>query len=90
MPYSVKIYISKTIWRVVKPVSYTHLIGSGGKTINKIIADTGVKIDIEDDGRVFISTPDEEAANKAKKIIMGIATDIEVGQVYMGKVTRCV
>ena len=47
-----------------------------------------VKIDIEDDGRVFISTPDQAAADKAKSIIMGIAKDIEVGEVYMGKVVR--
>ena len=64
------------------------MIGSGGKTINKIIAETGVKIDIEDDGRVFISTPDQAAADKARAIIMGIAKDIEVGEVYMGKVVR--
>ena len=60
----------------------------GGKMINKIIAETGVKIDIEDDGRVFISTPDQEAADKARKIIEGIAKDIEVGDVFTGKVVR--
>ena len=54
----------------------------------KIISETGVKIDIEDDGRVFISTPDSEAAQKARKIIEGIAKDIEVGEVYLGKVVR--
>ena len=56
--------------------------------INKIIAETGVKIDIEDDGRVFISTPDENGAEKARKIIEGIAKDVEVGDVYTGVVTR--
>jgi polyribonucleotide nucleotidyltransferase len=56
--------------------------------INKIIAETGVKIDIEDDGRVFISTPDQAAADKARKIIEGIAKDIEVGDVFTGKVVR--
>ena len=45
-----------------------------------------MKIDIEDDGRVFISTPDTEAADKARKLIEGIAKDIEVGEVYTGKV----
>ena len=56
--------------------------------INKIIAETGVKIDIEDDGRVFITTPDSDAAKKAKGIIMAITSDVEVGNVYLGKVTR--
>lgn len=66
--------LPKIIQFTINPDKIREVIGSDGKTINKIIADTGVKIDIEDDGRVFISTPDEEAANKAKKIIMGIAT----------------
>ncbi len=83
-------YAPKIIQFTINPDKIREVIGSGGKTINKIIADTGVKIDIEDDGRVFISTPDEAAAKKAKKIIMGIATDVEVGQVYMGKVTKII
>ena len=74
----------------INPEKIREVIGPGGKMINKIIEETGVKIDIEDDGRVFISTPDDEAAKKAKKIIMGIAKDIEPGQVYMGKVTRII
>ena len=72
----------------INPEKIREVIGPGGKMINKIIAETGVKIDIEDDGRVFISTPDAEAAAKAKNIIMGIAKDIEVGEVYTGKVVR--
>ena len=56
--------------------------------INKIIADTGVKIDIDDDGRVAIATPDDEAAAKARKIIEGIAKDVEAGAVYQGRVVR--
>ena len=72
----------------INPEKIREVIGPGGKMINKIIAETGVKIDIEDDGRVFISTPDAEAAAKAKSIIMGIAKDIEVGEVYTGKVVR--
>ncbi len=65
-----------------------EVIGSGGKVINKIIEDTGVKIDIEDDGMVYIASPDVDSAEKAKKIIEGIVRDIEVGDIYTGKVTR--
>lgn len=56
--------------------------------INKIIGETGVKIDIEDDGRVYIATPDEKAATAARRMIEGIAKEIEVGEVYKGKVMR--
>lgn len=64
------------------------VIGPGGKMINKIIAETGVKIDIEDDGKVFVSTSDEKAGRKAIQIIEGIAKDVEPGQIFMGKVMR--
>ncbi len=78
----------KIVRFTINPDKIREVIGPGGKMINKIIAETGVKIDIEDDGRVFISTPDAEAAAKARKIIEGIAKDIEVGEVYTGKVVR--
>ena len=78
----------KIVRFTINPEKIREVIGPGGKMINKIIAETGVKIDIEDDGRVFISTPDTEAAEKARKIIEGIAKDIEVGEVYTGKVVR--
>ena len=81
-------YAPKIVRFTINPDKIREVIGPGGKMINKIIAETGVKIDIEDDGRVFISTPDEEAANKARKIIEGIAKDIEVGDVFTGKVVR--
>ncbi len=81
-------YAPKIVRFTINPEKIREVIGPGGKMINKIIAETGVKIDIEDDGRVFISTPDQEAAEKAKKIIEGIAKDIEVGDVYTGKVVR--
>ena len=64
------------------------VIGSGGKVIQKIIADTGVKIDIEDDGSVFILTNDEEAAAKAKATIEGIVAEPEIGKIYLGTVKR--
>ena len=65
-----------------------EVIGSGGKVINKIIADTGAQININDDGKVYISTPDLEKAEKAKMIINGIISDPEVGTEYDGVVTR--
>ena len=65
-----------------------EVIGSGGKVINKIIADTGAQININDDGMVYISTPDLEKAEKAKMIINGIISDPEVGTEYDGIVTR--
>ena len=65
-----------------------EVIGSGGKVINKIIADTGAQIDINDDGILHIATPDQEAAAKAMAIIKGIVADPEVGVEYEGVVTR--
>ncbi len=64
------------------------VIGSGGKVIQKIIADTGVKIDIEDDGSVFILTNDQDAANRAKATIEGIVAEPEIGKIYLGTVKR--
>lgn len=81
-------YAPKIIMFNINPDKIREVIGPGGKMINKIIAETGVKIDIEDDGRVSIATPDEEAAAKARRIIEGIAKDVEVGEVYQGKVVR--
>lgn len=64
------------------------VIGPGGRVINKIIAETGVKIDIEDDGRIFIAAVDTEAGEKAKKMVEDIIAEVEVGRIYQGKVTR--
>ena len=72
----------------IDPEKIRDVIGSGGKVINKIIADTGVKIDLEDDGRVFITSPDKDAADKARATIDAIVKDVEVGAVYLGKVVR--
>jgi len=81
-------FAPKIIMFLIAVDKIREVIGPGGKMINKIIAETGVKIDIEDDGRVFIATPDEEAMMKAKKMIESIAKDVEVGDVYLGKVMR--
>ncbi len=64
------------------------VIGPGGKMINKIIGETGVKIDIEEDGRVFIYSNDTENGKKALKMIEDIAKDVEVGEIVEGTVTR--
>ena len=81
-------YAPKIISMKIDVDKIKDVIGSGGKTINKIIADTGVKIDIEEDGSVFIAGTDGDAAEKAKSIIEAITMDLEVGNTYVGKVTR--
>lgn len=79
-------YAPRIITFMIHPDKIREVIGSGGKVINKIIADTGVKIDIEDDGTVFIASPDQAAAAEAKRIIDGIVKEIEIGDVYLGAV----
>jgi len=81
-------YAPKIISFMINPEKIAEVIGPRGKMINKIIEETGVKIDIEDDGSVFIATNDADAAAKARRLIEGIAKDVEVGEVYMGKVVR--
>ena len=82
-------YAPKIIRFMINPEKIRDVIGPGGKMINKIIADCGgVKIDIEDDGRVYIATPDDAMAQKARRTIEGIAKDVEVGDVFTGKVAR--
>ena len=72
----------------INPDKIKDVIGSGGKTINKIIEETGVKIDIEDDGRVCVYSSEEENGKKAIKIIENIVKEIEVGGIYDGVVTK--
>ena len=81
-------YAPKMFTMNIDPDKIREVIGPGGKIINKIIAETGAKIEIEDDGRVFVSTTDEAAGKKALSIIEAIAKDVQPGQVFMGKVTR--
>ncbi|MBE7049872.1 MAG: polyribonucleotide nucleotidyltransferase [Ruminococcaceae bacterium] len=83
-------YAPKIITTKVPVDKIKDVIGSGGKTIQKIIAETGVKIDIEDDGSVFILTTDEEAGNKALSIVEGIVAEPEVGKIYTGKVVKII
>src|SRR3990170_4443786 len=64
------------------------VIGPGGRMIRSIIEETGCSIDIEDDGTVFVGSPNEEQARKAIAIIEGLTKDVELGEIYTGKVTR--
>ena len=81
-------YAPKVIQFKIDPDKIREVIGPGGKMINKIIDETGVKIDIEDDGRVFIASPDQMSAARAKGMIDAITKVIEVGEVYFGTVVR--
>ena len=81
-------YAPRILTFKIHPDKIRDVIGSGGKTINKIVADTGVKIDLEDDGTVYIASPDGEAAEKARKIIDDLTRDVKVGEVFLGKVVR--
>ena len=81
-------YAPKIIAFNINPEKIGEVIGSGGKTINKIIEETGVKIDISDEGKVMIASSDEEQAQKAKEIILGIVFEPEIGERYTGTVVR--
>ena len=81
-------YAPRIITMRINPEKIKDVIGTGGKVINKIIDETGVKIDIEEDGRVFISSTEPEGAKRAKEIIENITREIEVGGIYTGIVTR--
>ena len=81
-------YAPRVITMMINPDKIRDVIGPGGKVIKKIVEDTGVKIDIEDDGRVMIMSNDAAASDKAVKIIEDITKEVEVGGVYMGKVVR--
>ena len=72
----------------INPDKIRDVIGPSGKQINKIIEETGVKIDIEQDGTVFISSINQEMNEKAKKIIEDIVREVQVGEIYLGKVKR--
>ncbi|MDR0975521.1 MAG: polyribonucleotide nucleotidyltransferase [Christensenellaceae bacterium] len=81
-------YAPKIITFNINPDKIKDVIGSGGKVINKIIDETGVKIDIEDDGRVFIGGTEQAMVDKAKQIILDICFEPEIGQEFDGKVVR--
>ncbi len=84
-PYAPRIY---TI--TIKPDRIRDVIGPGGKVIKGIVEQTGVKIDIDDSGIVKIASQDEESANQAIEIIRGLTKEVQVGEIYMGKVKKVI
>lgn len=82
-PYAPKILIMN-----IHPDKIRDVIGPSGKTINKIIEETDVKIDIEQDGSIYISSANEDMNRKAKSIIEDLVREVEVGEIYLGKVKR--
>lgn len=87
-PASLSPYAPKIVSMTIPVDKIRTVIGAGGKTINKIIDETGVKMDVEEDGHVYIASTDLEACEKAKKIVEGLTRDVKVGETYLGKVTR--
>ncbi|MCE5096205.1 polyribonucleotide nucleotidyltransferase [Staphylococcus devriesei] len=81
-------YAPKVEIMTIKPEKIRDVIGPGGKKINEIIDETGVKLDIEQDGTIFIGAVDQEMINRAREIIEDITREAEVGQVYNAKVKR--
>ncbi|GAA4871914.1 polyribonucleotide nucleotidyltransferase [Paenibacillus vulneris] len=81
-------YAPKIVTMQINPDKIRDVIGAGGKVINKIIEETGVKIDIEQDGRVFIASSNEQMNEKARLIIEGIVKEVVVGETYLGTVKR--
>ncbi len=81
-------YAPKIVNTTIKVEKIKDVIGKGGETINKIIDATGVKIDIKEDGQVFIYSEDSEKANQALDMIEDIVKEVEVGGIYYGQVTR--
>ncbi|MGQ9531718.1 MAG: polyribonucleotide nucleotidyltransferase [Desulfotomaculales bacterium] len=78
----------RIIQMVIDPDKIREVIGPGGKVIRRICEETGTEIDIEDDGRIFIAAPTQEAGERARSIIESLTREIAVGQVYRGRVTR--
>ncbi|GFR37678.1 polyribonucleotide nucleotidyltransferase [Insulibacter thermoxylanivorax] len=81
-------YAPKILTMQINPEKIRDVIGAGGKIINKIIDETGVKIDIEQDGRIYIASTDEASNEKARQIIENIVREVVVGETYLGTVKR--
>jgi len=74
----------------INPEKIREVIGPGGKIINQIIDETGVKIDIEDSGMIFITSENQESAQKALEWIKNITHEVKIGEVFQGRVTRII
>jgi len=85
---TLKEHAPKIIVITINPDKIREVIGPGGKMVKQIVAATGVKIDIEDDGRIHISSPDQKAADEAIRIIKEITAEAEIGAIYTGKVKK--
>ncbi len=83
-------YAPKMLTMKIKVDKIREVIGTGGKVIQKIVADTGAKIDIEEDGTIYISAVNRDAAYAAQKVIEGIVFEPEAGAIYTGRVTRII
>ncbi|MDP3766852.1 MAG: polyribonucleotide nucleotidyltransferase, partial [Dehalococcoidia bacterium] len=81
-------YAPRIITIEINPDRIREVIGPGGKVINKITAETGVKIDIEQDGKVHVASADEEAAKRALKMIEDIVREVKLNEIFTGRVTR--
>jgi polyribonucleotide nucleotidyltransferase len=81
-------YAPRMIKMHINPDKIREVIGAGGKTIKKIVDETGAKIDIEDDGSLYITAVDQDAAEKARNLIDCLVKDVEVGKTYIGRVVR--
>lgn len=81
-------YAPRIIVMKIDPEKIRNVIGPGGKVINEIIDETGVQIDIEDDGSVFITSPDETSAKKAQEWIKNLTHEVKAGEIFNGRVTR--
>ena len=86
----VSAYAPKMISMTINPDKIRDVIGKGGSVIQKIVADTGAKVDINDDGTVFIAAVNRDSADMAKAIIDAIVFEPEVGETYEGTVTRII
>jgi len=81
-------YAPRIIVMKINPEKIRNVIGSGGKIINEIIDETGVQIDIEDDGSIFITSPDGDSAAKAQKWIENLTHEVKAGEIFNARVTR--
>ncbi|QQS21041.1 MAG: polyribonucleotide nucleotidyltransferase [Candidatus Moraniibacteriota bacterium] len=81
-------YAPRIIVLHINPEKIRDVIGPGGKMINRIIDETGVEIDIEDDGSVFVTSPDEESSKKAVEWIKNLTREVKPGELFQGRITR--